>query len=96
MAALVEASAAVESTHSTRGGLVAAQALQFVLEGGAHLLVRWPGDRPRRPHPARALPEVNERAMPLGYLPLTRVLAAAVTVLAVFSAALVVITALIR
>ena len=83
------------------GGLVAAQVLHFGL-GGAHLLVavpaivlggligiasywRW---------------EVNERAMrleqPLGYSPLTRLLAVGIAVLALISAVLVVITAMIR
>lgn len=82
------------------GGLVAAQVLHFGL-GGAHLLVavpaillggligiacywRW---------------EANERAMrlgtPLGYSPLTRILALGIALLAVISAVLVVIAALI-
>jgi putative membrane protein len=83
------------------GGLVAAQVLHLGL-GGAHLLVaipaivlggligiasywRW---------------EVNERAMrlgePLGYSPLTRILAVGIAVIAVISAGLVVVAALIR
>ena len=83
------------------GGLVAAQVLHFGL-GGAHLLVAIP---------AIALGgligiasyrrwEVNERAMrlgkPLGYSPLTRRLAAGIGVLAVISAVLAVIAALVK
>ncbi len=83
------------------GGLVAAQVLHFGL-GGAHLLLAVP---------AIALGgligiagyrrwEVNERAMrhgkPLGYSPLTRMLALGIGVLAVISAVLVVIAALVR
>ena len=83
------------------GGLVAAQVLHFGL-GGAHLLVAIP---------AIALGgligiasylrwETNERAMrlgkPLGYSPLTRILAVGIGVLAVLSAVLVLIAALFR
>ena len=83
------------------GGLVAEEVLHFGL-GGAHLLVaipaivlggvigiasywRW---------------EVNERAMrlgrPIGYSPLTRMLAVGIAVLAVISGVLVTIAALVR
>ncbi len=83
------------------GGLVAAQVLHFGL-GGAHLLVaipavllggligiasywRW---------------EANERAMrlgrPLGYSPLTRILALGIAFLAVISAGLAAVTALVK
>ena len=83
------------------GGLVAAQVLHFGL-GGVHLLVAIP---------AIALGgligiasyrrwEVNERAMrlgkPLGYSPLTRMLVVGISMLAVISAVLVVIAALVR
>lgn len=83
------------------GGLVAAQVLHFGL-GGAHLLVAIP---------AIALGgligiasyrrwEANERSMrlgkPLGYSPLTRILAVGIGVLAVISAVLAVIAALIK
>lgn len=83
------------------GGLVVAQVLHFGL-GGAHLLVAIP---------AIALGgligiasyrrwETNERAMrlgkPLGYSPLTRMLAVGIAALAVISALLVAIAALVR
>ncbi len=83
------------------GGLVAAQVLHFGL-GGAHLLVAIP---------AIALGgligiagyrrwEANERSMrlgkPLGYSPLTRMLAVGIGVLAVISAVLAVIAALVK
>ena len=83
------------------GGLVAAQVLHFGL-GGAHLLLAIP---------AIALGgligiasywrwEFNERAMrlgkPLGYSPITRILAVGIGVLAVISAVLVVIDVLVR
>jgi putative membrane protein len=83
------------------GGLVAAQVLHFGL-GGAHLLVAVP---------AIALGgligiasylrwEANERAMrlgqPLGYSPLTRILAIGIALLAVISAVLAAIAVLIR
>jgi putative membrane protein len=82
-------------------GLVAAQVLHFGL-GGLHLLLAIP---------AIALGgligvasywrwEVNERAMrlgnPLGYSPLTRILAVGIALLAVISAVLMVVAALIR
>ncbi len=83
------------------GGLVAAQVLHFGL-GGAHLIVAIP---------AIALGgligiasylrwEANERAMrlgkPLGYSPITRMLAIGIIVLAVISSVLAVIAALVR
>jgi putative membrane protein len=83
------------------GGLVAAQVLHLGL-GGAHLLVAIP---------AIALGgligvasyrrwEVNERAMrlgkPLGYSPLTRLLALGIAVLAVLSAIIAIIAAAVR
>jgi putative membrane protein len=83
------------------GGLIAAQVLHFGL-GGAHLLLAIP---------AIALGgligiaaywrwEANERAMrlgkPLGYSPLVRLLALGIAVLAVISALLVAVAALIR
>ncbi len=83
------------------GGLVAAQVLHFGL-GGAHLLVAIPailiggliGIASYRRWVA------NERAMrlgrPLGYSPLTRILALGIGLLAVISAVLVAVAALIK
>ncbi len=83
------------------GGLVAAQVLHFGL-GGAHLLVAIPailiggliGIASYRRW------EANERAMrlgrPLGYSPLTRILALGIGLLAVISAVLVAVAALIK
>lgn len=83
------------------GGLVAAQVLHFGL-GGAHLLVAIPaillGGLIGMASYRRW--EANERAMrlgrPLGYSPLTRMLALGVALLAVVSAALVVVAALLK
>jgi putative membrane protein len=83
------------------GGLAAAQVLHFGL-GGAHLLVAIPaiflggviGIASYRRW------KVNERQMrlgePIGYSPLTRILAVGITGLAVVAAVLVTIAALIR
>ena len=82
------------------GGLVAAQVLHFGI-GGAHLLVAVPaiGLGGLIGIASYLRWEVNERAMrlgePLGYSPLTRILAGGVAVLAVISAVLVVIAALV-
>jgi inner membrane protein YidH len=83
------------------GGLVAAQVLHFGL-GGAHLLVAIPaillGGLIAIASYRRW--ELNERSMrldrPLGYSPLVRLLAAGIVILAVISAVLVAIAAIIR
>jgi putative membrane protein len=83
------------------GGLVAAQVLHFGL-GGAHLLVAIPaillGGIIALASYRRW--EANERSMrlgrPLGYSPLVRLLAAGVVVLAVISAVLVAVAAIVR
>jgi putative membrane protein len=83
------------------GGLVAAQVLHFGL-GGAHLLVAVPaillGGMIGIASYLRW--EANERAMrlgkPLGYSPITRMLAIGVIVLALISLVLAVIAALVR
>jgi inner membrane protein YidH len=83
------------------GGLVAAQVLHFGL-GGAHLLVAIPaillGGLIAIVSYRRW--EINERSMrlgrPLGYSPLVRLLAVGIVVLAVISAVLVAVGAIVR
>jgi inner membrane protein YidH len=83
------------------GGLVAAQVLHFGL-GGAHLLVAIPaiGLGGLIGIASYLRWEASERAMrlgrPLGYSPLTRMLAVGIAILAVISALLVAVAALIR